>query len=300
MKAPKTDLHNHGLLGGKLEEYQDFCGHPLPRPGEFKDFQEFDRYILVDLIRHLDDKPVSVIQEHILQLFALTLRSARRNGVVIIEPSLDCGFIDTFGGDSAAMTRAFTNVIELEGGGIDVRPELGVARQMPRAEIERLVLPQLESGFFKSLDIYSDERLGELADLVRVFKRAGELGIKKKAHAGELRDADFVRQSVETLGLDAVQHGIAAAQSPEVMRWLSERGTLLNVCPTSNIKLKRAADYRSHPLRTLIDNSVRLSIASDDALVFESEVSDEYLHLFSSGGYAAHELDDIRLAGLAG
>jgi adenosine deaminase len=63
---------------------------------------------------------------------------------------------------------------------------------------------------------------------------------------GERGDADSVWRGVEELELDEVQHGIAAADSPAVMRFLAERRIRLNICPTSNLMLGRLETLASH------------------------------------------------------
>jgi adenosine deaminase len=82
------------------------------------------------------------------------------------------------------------------------------------------------------------------------------------------------------------------------MDWLIEKGIRLNICPTSNIRLGRVKDIMSHPMRTLYDHGVDVTINTDDMTIFGNNASDEYLTLFRSGLFTGAELDDIRLAGL--
>ena len=119
-----------------------------------------------------------------------------------------------------------------------------------------------------------------------------------QAHAGEFGTADSVKEAVETLELDAVQHGIGAADSPTVMKWLADNKIRLNVCPTSNIKLKRVRSYKTHPIRILYDHGIKVTINTDDALVFGDGVSDQFNKLFKAGVFTAGELDIIRKNGL--
>ena len=48
----------------------------------------------------------------------------------------------------------------------------------------------------------------------------------------------------------------------------------------------------------LYRNGVDVTINSDDVLMFDSDVSKEYLRLYESGCLSAEELDDIRENGL--
>jgi adenosine deaminase len=108
-----------------------------------------------------------------------------------------------------------------------------------------------------------------------------------------------VWRAVETLELDEVQHGIAAAASPPVLRFLVDHKIRLNVCPTSNVLLGRVESLAAHPIRTLYDAGVKVTVNSDDALVFGKGVSEELLGLLQARLFTAAELDEIRCNGLS-
>ncbi len=119
------------------------------------------------------------------------------------------------------------------------------------------------------------------------------------AHAGEYGSASSVREAVEILELQEVQHGIRAAASPEIMKWIAENNITLNVCPTSNVRLCRAESIKKHPIRKLFDHGIRVTINTDDLLVFDQSVSEEYLNLYREGVFSVEELEIIRLNGLS-
>jgi hypothetical protein len=119
-----------------------------------------------------------------------------------------------------------------------------------------------------------------------------------EAHVGEWGSADSVQRAVEELELDEVQHGIAAAQSTSVMKFLADNRIRLNICPTSNVLLGRADSLAGHPIRKLYDAGVKVTINTDDVLVFGQSVSDEFLNLYRAALFDAAELDEIRQNGL--
>jgi adenosine deaminase len=94
------------------------------------------------------------------------------------------------------------------------------------------------------------------------------------------------------------QIGISAAYSPKVMDYLKEKHIRLNICPTSNIKLGSVKSYEEHPIRKLYLSGIDVTINSDDALIFDSDVSKEYLRLYQSKVLTAEQLDTIRINGL--
>ena len=119
-------------------------------------------------------------------------------------------------------------------------------------------------------------------------------------HVGESGSAEDVEAAIETLGLDEVHHGINAANSPRVMKLLADRKITLNVCPTSNIILGYANSYAEHPIKILVENGVPVTINTDDLLIFDSSVDQEYLRLYEAGTLTAEQLDQIRCRGLYG
>lgn len=95
-----------------------------------------------------------------------------------------------------------------------------------------------------------------------------------------------------------MQHGIAAIYSPEVIHYLKERHIRLNICPTSNVKLGRVKSYEDHQIKELYLSGIDVTINSDDVLIFDSDVSKEYLRLYQSNILTDEQLDDIRINGL--
>jgi adenosine deaminase len=160
------------------------------------------------------------------------------------------------------------------------------------------MVPWLELGFHRTLDLSGDELAQPIEVFKPLYRAAKAKGMRLKAHVGEWGTAEDVQHAVEVLELDEVQHGIAAASSKSVMRFLADNRIRLNVCPTSNILLGRVKDLRSHPIRALYDAGVIVTVNTDDALVFGKTLSEEFLGLFRAGVFTAPELDEIRLNGL--
>ena len=60
------------------------------------------------------------------------------------------------------------------------------------------------------------------------------------------------------------------------------------------MRLGRAESYARHPIRTLYDHGVRVTVNTDDLIAFDQGVSDEFLNLYRAGTFTAEELDEIR------
>jgi adenosine deaminase len=160
------------------------------------------------------------------------------------------------------------------------------------------IAPFLESPTYRSVDLYGDELVQPIGVFKPVYRFAGANGLRLKAHVGEWGPADDVWRAVEELELDEVQHGISAADSPAVMRFLADHHIRLNICPTSNVMLGRVPSIAAHPIRRLFDAGIVVTVNTDDVLMFGSSASEEFLKLYDAGVFSARELNQIRLNGL--
>ena len=157
----------------------------------------------------------------------------------------------------------------------------------------------IESGVFRSIDMYAYEQDCDPESVQRIYDHARRRDMKLKAHVGEFGNADEVKRTAEILQLDEVQHGIAAAESTAVMNWLADNRIRLNICPTSNVMLGAVADLPVYTrLTQLYDHGVEVTINTDDLTIFGQSVSDEYLNLYRAGVFTPDELEEIRLGSL--
>lgn len=59
-----------------------------------------------------------------------------------------------------------------------------------------------------------------------------------------------------------------------------------------------ATGYKDHPIKILYENGVKVTINTDDLLIFDSSIENEYLLLYRAGALSAGQLDEIRKNGL--
>jgi adenosine deaminase len=125
----------------------------------------------------------------------------------------------------------------------------------------------------------------------QAFARArGDYGWHATAHAGEEGGPDYVREAVEILAAERIDHGVRCAEDPELMRLLAERGLPLTVCPLSNVMLRVFPDMRSHNVRALYDAGLHITINSDDPPYFGGFVNENYAAIQAAHGFGDAEL----------
>ncbi|HEX8527723.1 adenosine deaminase [Allosphingosinicella sp.] len=110
----------------------------------------------------------------------------------------------------------------------------------------------------------------------RVFAAAGERGLKRVAHAGEEGPPDYVRQALDILRIDRLDHGNRSLEDPALVERLAHEKMTLTVCPLSNLKLCVVASMDEHPIDRMLAEGLRVTINSDDPAYFGGYVNDNY------------------------
>lgn len=107
-----------------------------------------------------------------------------------------------------------------------------------------------------------------------VFARAQADGLHTVAHAGEEGDASYVRDVLDALHVERVDHGIRAAGDPSLIDRLVAEQVPLTVCPLSNVVLKGVPELAAHPLADLLRRGVKVTVNSDDPAYFGGYLDD--------------------------
>jgi adenosine deaminase len=139
----------------------------------------------------------------------------------------------------------------------------------------------------------------QLAPMVETAREAG-LGVT--IHVGE-EGGDMGREEigevVESLRPERIGHGILAAGDPELMRLLRDAGTVLEICPTSNLLTKALPDEEAvrDTIRAFVEHGVAFTIATDGPEMMRTHLRDEFELLVRIG---ALDEDDLREANARG
>jgi hypothetical protein len=291
---PKSDLHNHALAGGHRALVSEWAGRdiaPLDQP--LTSMAEMHAWV-EERLGSLFAGP-----QGRLRAFEAAFVQAKYDGVARLEVGEDVWAVTLFDHDAPKLTSALVAVHSRVAPEIEWIPQLGLSRHCPINALMRWLTPFLELGIWRTLDLSGDELAQPIETFRPLYRVAKHKGLRLKAHVGEWGSADDVWRAVEELELDEVQHGIAAASSPAIMRLLADHHIRLNICPTSNVMLGRVDGLETHPIRKLYDAGIDVTVNTDDVLVFGKGVSEEFLGLYQAKVFDTGELDLIRQAGLS-
>ncbi|MBC6002869.1 hypothetical protein H8891_03565 [Paeniclostridium sp. NSJ-45] len=285
---PKGELHNHGGLGMRFKNIYKYTNGKIKSPSkDMYGIKGLDDFIFNEYINHIKTK------DDFLWTIEETVKNAIEDGVSLLEASIDCHDVLRFE-DSKEFFSSIKNIVEKYKENIDFRPEIGIAKSITDENLENIIPALIDSNIFKSMDLYGDEELIGFERYKKYYEYGKSKGLKLKAHAGEFLGSSNVKDAINTLNLDELQHGFRAIEDDYVLDMIKDRNIRLNICPTSNIYLKAIDDIKNHPIKKLFDKGINISINTDDLIVFDSSVSEEYLMLFSNKIFTEEELDIIR------
>jgi aminodeoxyfutalosine deaminase len=137
-----------------------------------------------------------------------------------------------------------------------------------------------------------DERKGPAEWFRDHFKKAAAAGLRLTAHAGETAGPESVWAALN-IGAERIGHGLAIARDPELTEVLAHKQVPLEICVTSNVRTGVCADLREHPLKTLFDEGLMITLNTDDPAMFQTSLNKEYELAQSEFGFTEEQLREI-------
>ena len=155
--------------------------------------------------------------------------------------------------------------------------ELGISRGLILCFLRHLseaeALATLEEALphrdkFIGVGLDSSERGHPPEKFARVFARCRELGLRLVAHAGEEGPPAYIRDALDLLHVERIDHGVRCLEDPALVARLAAERIPLTVCPLSNVKLRVFETMQEHNLLQLLDAGLVVTINSDDPAYF--------------------------------
>jgi adenosine deaminase len=279
---PKAEVHVH-LEGtfdpAQLGRWAEEAGVPMPRPpAELLRFEG-----LADFLEFLDWAcGLASTRDRLASLARAFVERMAQDGTGYADLILNPSHWSAWRGRLREMLDALdAGFREAEQDGL---PSVGLCvsllRTQSAAEAIELVerLTEWRHPRVVALSVDGDEaaagRTGpRFAD---AFRRAGVGGLQRTVHAGESSGPEGVRDAVELLGADRIDHGVRAIEDPAVVGLLVDRRIPLGICPSSNLALKVYDSMDAHPVEALRRAGVLVSLNTDDPSLLGTTLPGEY------------------------
>ena len=279
---PKAEVHAH-LEGcfepSVLEQWATQAGVPMPRPRDR--LLQFEG--LADFLHFLDWAcGLASTSERLAELSYGFSRRLADNGAgcadVIVNPTHWTAWHGRLPKMIDAIDAGFTAAEQ------DGLPSVGLCVSLLRTQsssaaselVELLVALRHPRVVALSID-GNEAAAGRTGPrFAQAFKRAGAAGLRRTVHAGESSGPEGVRDAIELLGADRIDHGVRAIEDPELVAMLADRRIPLGICPTSNLALGVYPAIEDHPIDRLRRAGVLVSINTDDPVLLGASLVGEY------------------------
>ncbi|WP_338933313.1 adenosine deaminase [Streptomyces netropsis] len=123
-----------------------------------------------------------------------------------------------------------------------------------------------------------------------VYALAREAGLKCVAHAGEEGPPAYVWEALDVLGVDRIDHGVRAMEDDALVARLVADQVPLTLCPLSNVRLRVIDRLADHPLRSMLDAGLLVTVNSDDPAYFGGYADDNFTAVRDALGLDAETL----------
>jgi adenosine deaminase len=311
---PMAELHAH--LGGSVPTYVMWeSAHAQGIALPTRDYWEFDRMVSISDPRGVDGLDALDEVYHVTELIQSSPLSVER----CVHGMIGGGY------RSQRITTCevrFNPMKRNRGGERDLDHIILAA--VRGLDVARIEYPQVRCGLILMMDRTFEPRQNEIVvekairwasrgvvgvdiagprpgggrydytQIKPMVEMAREAGLGVTIHVGEEGDtgAEELGEVIEHLRPDRIGHGILAAHDPELMRQLQEAGTVLEICPTSNLLTKALAneDAVRDTFRTFVENGVAFTIATDGPEMMHTHLRDELELLERIGALTRDEL----------
>lgn len=288
---PKAEVHVHieGCFDeDTLERWAGEAGIPMPRTKE----QLFAFKGLADFLQFLDwASGLANTPERIAELAYRFAQRLARDGTGYADAIINPTHWHAWTGRTKPLIEALDagfRAAEQDG-----LPPVGLCisllRTQTAAEASELVdlLADWRHPRVVALSVDGNEAAAGRTGprFAQAFAQAGRAGLKRTVHAGESSGPEGVRDAIELLGADRIDHGVRAIEDAAVVDLLVERAIPIGICPTSNLTLNVYPSIADHPVERLRKAGVRLSLNTDDPGLLGTDLPQEYALVSKAFGW---------------
>ena len=281
----KADLHNHAVFSfDKTHLHKNNI--TIPKTKKVNSLTSFKNFA------HKYIRPLQNDKNSLSILLGGTFEKCLQSGIVKVDTNIGYKIcINAFNNNINKFIN-FLNKFKYKN--LEIRWIIDISRDGYLEEHEQLILKLINSKFFYGIDLTSTENYTPNNKFLKIYNIANQNGLITKVHCGEQLGAEYIRQCIIDFNPKQIQHGINIVESRKTMQLAKKRGLIFNVCPSSNLLLKFVKTLQNHPISKMIDYGLNVTIGTDDYLLTENDINDEYLKLYKHNILSAKQLDKIR------
>jgi len=98
---------------------------------------------------------------------------------------------------------------------------------------------------------------------------------------------------LDILKVNRIDHGNRSLEDEKLVQRLVNEQIVLTVCPLSNLKLKVVDDLKNHPLRTMMNKGMNVTVNSDDPAYFGGYINQNFIKITNALGLSEQDIYEL-------
>ncbi|MCF7793090.1 MAG: adenosine deaminase [Candidatus Cloacimonetes bacterium] len=116
-------------------------------------------------------------------------------------------------------------------------------------------------------------------------------------HAGEAYGPESIHQALHYCGTHRIGHGTRLIEDGDLLNYVNDHRIPLEICITSNLQTKAISGLREHPLGFYVEYGLRVTINTDNRLISNTTLTDEFMLAIDELGLDYSEIKNIIING---
>ena len=121
--------------------------------------------------------------------------------------------------------------------------------------------------------------------------------INTTAHAGEAYGTESIEQAIHYISANRIGHGTRLREDGDLLNYVNDHRIPLEMCITSNIQTKAVNKFEDHPIKFYYDLGLRVTLNTDNRLISDVNLTDEYMLAIEKFGFTANDIKYLILNG---
>ena len=117
-------------------------------------------------------------------------------------------------------------------------------------------------------------------------------------HAGEAYGPDSIHQALHYCGAHRIGHGVRLREDGDLLNYVNDHRIPLELCPSSNVQTGAVKNISEHPLKFYLDLSLRVTLNTDNRLITDTTMTDEYWLAYKTFNLSPQNILDLIINGV--
>ena len=116
-------------------------------------------------------------------------------------------------------------------------------------------------------------------------------------HAGEAYGPESIHQALHYCGTHRIGHGTRLKEDGDLLNYVNDHRIPLEMCIKSNLQTKAVRSIKNHPIAFYLDYGLRVTINTDNRLISNTNLTEEYMLAINELGMNYKEVKNIIING---